>query len=209
MALVFNFLYNNFNYKWYLSNMTMQDILLELSPYDVNCKINNGWFLIGVRFNDNWQVLEPVNPLIEFCENDGMQYYGAPLKDVSLDEVFQCIKETIEHNKDLERRLSLFQEKVKEMQELFKNEDYNVLKTLEFKLKKSKEKNKKEKEKQEKVKIPSENTDIEKLKDNKENVIEEEKLIDNEEVTMDDGVVFVDTIAELSNNKMNENNYLK
>lgn len=186
----------------------MQDVLLELSPYDVDCKIKKGWFLIGVRFNENWQILEPENPLIEFCENDGMQYYGAPLEKVSLDEVFKCIKETIEHNKDLERRLMLFQEKVKELQELFKNEDYKVLKTLEFKLKRLKEKNNKKITKEQEDKIQENIIDTSIEEEDKKEVNDTVTQI-NEPIPVDEGIVFVDTIAEISDNKMNENNYLK
>lgn len=178
--------------------MTIQDILIELSPYNVNCKIENGWFAIGVKFNSEWQILEPVNPLIEFLEDNGMQYYGASLKEVSFDEVFQCIKETIEHNKDLEKRLILFKEKVKEMQELFKSEDYNTLKTLVFKLKR---KNKKEIKEKKSETEEIENEEIVKQPDNKEEIKEMETVVD-------EGIVYVDTIAEMSGNKVNENNYL-
>lgn len=212
--MVFNCLYNNFNFLW---NMTMQDILLELSEYNVNCRINDGWFLIGVKFKNDWQVLEPTNDKIEFCERNGMQYYGAPLQEVSLDEVFECIKETIEHNKDLEKRLVLFQEKIKEMQELFKTEDYNTLKTLEFKIKKPKEKNdkkiNKKDTKQNKVEIEKKDKKVEKDtadEDIIEEVVNKETIVNNSNpIPVDDGIMFVDTIAEMSNNKMNQNNYLQ
>lgn len=207
--MVFDIIYNNINYL--RNTMTMQDILIELSEYNVTCQIQKGWFLIGVKFNDDWQVLEPVNKQIEFCENNGMQYYGAPLENVSLDEVFQCIRETIDYNKDLEKRLILFQEKVKELREIFKNEDYNSLKTLEFKVKKPKEKNTKKNKKC----TEENNIETDKIIEKEEKVEEikptqtTKKAKSMEPITVDEGIVYVDTIAEMSGNKVNGNNYLK
>lgn len=190
--------------------MTMQDILIELSDYDVNCQIKNGFFMIGVRFNKNWQVLEPTNDLIEFVPQNGMHYYGASIQDVTFDEVFQCIKDTIEYNKDLERRLVLFQEKIEELRELFKDEDFDKLKTLEFVFKPIEEKKnnkktvaKKDKPKKEKIKSDVKKPKIE------ENIVEQEQPKQTEDIPVDEGIVFVDTIAEISGNKLNQNNYLK
>ena len=183
----------------------MQDILIELSDYDVNCQIKNGFFVVGVRFNKSWQVLEPVNPQIEFASQDGMWYYGASLKDVTFDEVFCCIKETIEHNKDLERRLILFQEKVEELKQLFKDEECDKLKTLEFTFKDKEDVSKNEKK-------PNRNKNKSKEKTKKKQIVDTqitEKVEDKvETVNVTDGIVFVDTIAELSDNKVNQNNYL-
>lgn len=193
--MVFNCICNNNNNMWNI--MTMQDILLELSQYDVNCTITGDWFAIGLKFKQDWQVVEPTNPLIECVMHDGLQYYGAPLKDVSIEEVFNCIKETIEYNKDLERRIVLFREKVQELQEIFKNEDYNTLKTIEFKIKKKKDKKKKE-----------ENT-IEEVTANTEEIIEDDDNNDNE-YDYNDGLTYNGEYGEIDvENKPNENKYLE
>lgn len=203
--------------------MTMQDILIELSDYDVNCQIKNGFFMIGINFDKNWQILSPSNTQIEFVSQNGVWYYGASLKEVTFDEVFQCIKDTIEYNKDLERRLLLFQEKIDELRQLFKEEDFNKLKTLEFTFKTKEETKKSERKTNKKKNKPKE-------KNKKETKIQAEgeiaepqdvetedfkpqeqmkKAYTSEPISVDDGVVFVDTIAEMSGNKVNQNNYLK
>lgn len=221
--MVFNIVYNNFNCKWNIK-MTMQDILIELSDYDVNCQVKNGFFVIGVSFNENWQVLEPMNSQIEFTSHNGMWYYGASLKEVTFDEVFQCIQETIEHNKDLERRLILFKEKVEELRRLFKEEEVEKLKTLEFTFKTEEETKRTEKKSVRKKNKPKEKVKKE-TKAQKEEKITESQPVETEEfkiqknmskavyppepISVDDGVVFVDTIAEMSGNKVNQNNYLK
>lgn len=202
--------------------MTMQDILIELSDYDVSCQIKNGFFMIGVSFNKDWQILEPVNPQIEFVSQNGMWYYAASLKEVTVDEVFQCIKETIEHNKDLERRLLLFQEKIGELEHLFKDEDYDKLKTLEFTFRVKEDSNKNDKKTSRRKKVKGKNTKEAKTQIEKENTepiataTEEFKQQENttkaytsEPISVDNGVVFVDTIAEISGNKTNQNNYLR
>lgn len=194
--------------------MTIQDILLELSAYNVDCRINGEWFLIGLKFKKDWQILQPSNPLIEFVENEGIQYYGAPLKDVSFDEVFECIKETIEHNKDLEKRVILFQEKVTELQEIFKKEDYKTLKTLEFKFKKPKENKERKKSTEKQPSQPNkvesvenvveENTEVKEKRSKKSTATKKPRRVEENY----DDICYVDTIAEMTNNKLNENNYL-
>lgn len=173
--------------------MMIQDILTELSPYNVNFKINNGWILIGLEFNKNWQIIQPSDTSIEFCEQNGICYYGAQLGQVSFEQLYECIQDTIEYNKDLEKRIKLFQEKSNELQELFKVEDYETLKTLEFKFKRKK--------------IKKENKEIEvniqnETSNDKDNIGIKEVVKNTEQeikpIPVDDGVVFVDTIKEMS-----------
>lgn len=138
--------------------MDFQDILMSLSDYSVNCKIMDGWLVIGVTFNRDWQILRPSNASIELVENNkGSCYYGAPLKDVTVDEVFNSIMETIEYNKDIEKKVLLFRDKVAELKTLFAQEDYDTLKQLEFKFKKKKgKKSEKQKEVEDKEIISDE-----------------------------------------------------
>lgn len=122
--------------------LNLQDKMIELASYNVGCKIENGYYLITIHYEDNWKIIPPENSLIECATHNGATYYCAPVSEVSFDEVFISINETIEYNMDLERKVVLFKEKVSELQTIFAEEELDVLRTITFKYKKSKRKNK-------------------------------------------------------------------
>lgn len=168
--------------------MDFQDILMSLSDYSVNCKIMDGWLVIGVTFNRDWQILRPSNPSIELVENStGSCYYGAPLKDVTVDEVFNSIMETIEYNKDIEKKVLLFRDKVAELKALFSQEDYDTLKQLEFKFKKRKGK---------KVEKQKDSEDKENISDEQEHVSEETQPCEDTDVETADNTEDTDNPFE-------------
>lgn len=117
--------------------MELQENLIEFASYNIDFKIQDGWFIIGIQYDNDWTVIEPQNSKIEYLHKDGKHYYGAILDNDSLiNETFDLIRLTISYNKDLEKKVDLFQEKVKELQNIFANTDYEDLKNLEFKVKK-------------------------------------------------------------------------
>lgn len=169
--------------------MTLQENLIELSPYNIDFRYYGNWYLIGVQYKEGWQILEPDNPLIEHMPKDGKYYYSAPMNKVSIDEIFNSIKDTIEHNKDLQKKVELFQQKIEELQNIFSVEDYDTLLTLSFKYKKYKKR---------------------KIKDkvNSEVISEEENKL-NESESLDDyadEVQFMDTMNE---EEVSENKFLE
>lgn len=129
-CLVFDFLYNNDNNLWYLMNL--QDIMVKLAEYSVGCRIMDGYFLINITYKDNWNVIPPENDKIEFAQKNGVSYYMAMINEVSFDEVFNSIKETIDYNIDLQKKVNLFKAKVDELQEIFAKEDLETLRTIRF-----------------------------------------------------------------------------
>lgn len=178
----------------------LEEQLKALAEYEVDFKYQKDWFIVGITFKPQWVIVEPSNTLIEYVEKDGRYYYGAPVDSIKVDDIFCCINETIEYNKDIERKMDLFNRKVDELQELFAIENYDDLITLEFKLKRKKTakatktnksikhevniKEQKEENKQEKVKV-------------EQYIPVDTPIINNTEVDIpDDGVVYVDTIAE-------------
>lgn len=180
--------------------MSLQDRLMELSPYNVDFKFCGEWFLIGIEYKKGWQVIKPSNELIEHLAKGGRYYYCAPSKEVSVDEVFGCISETIEHNKDLEKKVELFQAKVGELQEIFSSEDLATLQTLEFKFKKNGKKGRKPSKAAEPA---GEGEKAEKEEETQvyEDFVEEKgKPVAAEEeggIYVDDGVKYVDTLKDL------------
>lgn len=131
MACVcFNFLCNNDINLWNLMNL--QDIMVKLAEYSVGCRIMDGYFLINITYKDNWNVIPPENDKIEFAQKNGVSYYMAMINEVSFDEVFNSIKETIDYNIDLQKKVNLFKDKVDELQEIFAKEDLETLRTIRF-----------------------------------------------------------------------------
>lgn len=126
----FNFLCNNDYNLWNLMNL--QDIMVKLAEYSVGCRIMDGYFLINITYKDNWNVIPPENDKIEFLQKNGVSYYMAKIDEVSFDEVFNSIKETIDYNIDLQKKVNLFKAKVDELQEIFAKEDLETLRTIRF-----------------------------------------------------------------------------
>ena len=97
-----------------------------------------------------------------------------------IDDLFNIIDATIEYNLDLQKKLILFKEKTEELQEIFSNEDYETLKTIEFKITKKEAKKKivrkPRKKTQEKPKRNTTNkkskTEIQETKDTAKEIVE-------------------------------------
>ena len=155
--------------------MDLQEKLIELSEYGVSFNVASGNFVIKIKYNSNWTIIQPDGNEIAFYrdENDDSVYYYVASVTTSIDKIFFAIDETIEYNRELELKVELFKEKMSELQEIFAQEPLDVLRTLEFKLKKKKEKRKKEKVVKEKE------DDI----NNIEEVSENEPAVDKNEET--------------------------
>jgi len=155
--------------------MDLQEKLIELSEYGVSFNVASGNFVIKIKYNSNWTIIQPDGNEIAFYrdENDDSVYYYVASVTTSIDKIFFAIDETIEYNRELELKVELFKEKMSELQEIFAQEPLDVLRTLEFKLKKKKEKTKKEKVVKEKE------DDI----NNIEEVSENEPAVDKNEET--------------------------
>lgn len=167
--------------------MTLQDSLKEFAPYNIDIKMMQGWLIVGMTYKKSWQILKPLNELIEQRENDDRIYYCAPMNQVDADDVFVSIRDTINYNIDMEKKVELFQAKVNELQNIFSELDYEELVTIEFKYKKKKKGNTK---KQSQKAIEEEIT---------ENTVEESDIIDNDEELVDEDNKNIPTEQDLAN----------
>lgn len=116
--------------------MDLQSKMIELSEYSFGCRVIDGMFLVNIRFKDGWKVIPPEDDSIEFGDKTGITYYCSEVNNDKLEKIFTSINETIEYNKDLEKKLVLFRSKVAELQEVFAEEDLATLETITFKYKK-------------------------------------------------------------------------
>ena len=167
--------------------MTLQDSLKEFAPYNIDIKMIQGWLIVGMTYKKSWQILKPLNELIEQRENDDRIYYCAPMNQVDADDVFNSIRDTINYNIDMEKKVELFQVKVNELQNIFSELDYEELVTIEFKYKKKKKGNtKKQNQKVIEEEIP-------------ENIVEESDIINEDEELVEEHNENIPTEEDLAN----------
>ena len=167
--------------------MTLQDSLKEFAPYNIDIKMMQGWLIVGMTYKKSWQILKPLNELIEQRENDDRIYYCAPMNQVDADDVFVSIRDTINYNIDMEKKVELFQAKVNELQNIFSELDYEELVTIEFKYKKKKKGNtKKQSQKVIEEDIP-------------ENITEESDILDEDEELVEEHYEHFPTEEDLAN----------
>jgi hypothetical protein len=106
--------------------------LKELSNYDITFEIKQGYYHISIDFIDGWDIILPENNDIYVEKRNGKYHYIASTDAIGINDLFKCIEQTINYNKDLEKKLELFKEKTAKLQEIFSKENYEKLKTLEF-----------------------------------------------------------------------------
>ena len=128
-------------------------------------------------YNPDWSVLMPENKDIYVEERNGVHHYIALVDNINIGDMFKCIDETINYNKDLERKLILFKEKTKELQDIFSKEEYDKLKTLEFRFPPQK-KTKKTTKKKTEIKVNETNSVS--VTEEKENTTVTEKEVDEQ-----------------------------
>lgn len=118
--------------------MSLEEIIIKLAPYNIVCKTVEGYFLVSLTFDKDWQIVKPDNINVECGIRKGICYYSTPISETGIQEIFDSINETILYNENLAKKLELFETKMKEMQDLFTDEDIETLKTLTFKFKRPK-----------------------------------------------------------------------
>ena len=170
--------------------MTLQDSLKEFAPYNIDIKMIQGWLIVGMTYKKSWQILKPLNELIEQRENDDRIYYCAPMNQVDADDVFVSIRDTINYNIDMEKKVELFQVKVNELQNIFSELDYEELVTIEFKYKKKKKGNtKKQNQKVIEEEIP------ENIEEESDIINEDEELVEEHNENIPTGEDFANFVG--------------
>ena len=120
--------------------MDIQEIFIKLANYDISCRTYEGHFLISVRYDQDWAVIEPSDTRVQCKAHAGGYVYCAPIADGGLDAIFESIQETIEYNETAIKKHALFQKKVEELSKIFVDNDIEYLEHLEFVYKSPKKK---------------------------------------------------------------------
>lgn len=113
----------------------LQDKIELIKPYFRSLETYNDALIIRVHFPPKWAVFPSDDGKIKAAPSDQKAYeyfYYGDSNKVSLDDIFDFIKETIEVNQSIEEKAKLLVEKTKELQELFETTPLEKLKTLNF-----------------------------------------------------------------------------
>ena len=163
-----------------ISKLMLQEEIMKLGEYFRGIEYFNDALIVKVQFPIQWKVFPTKNGEIKPAEGDtkGEYFYYGNSNNVTLDDIFNVISETIAVNKDAEQKVQFLIDKRRELDELFKVTPFEKLKTLKFvfeeaKIEKPKRKyTKKKKAAQEEIKEPIEET-------NEEVAVNEEVKEDN------------------------------
>ena len=125
--------------------MTLQERITSLSEYDISLETYNGNFIVTIRYKKEWKINTPSDETIIFSKDksdESVCYYAVPITG-DIEKIFNEIDIVVQRNKEMEEKVVLYKEMREKMKELFRKEDIQTLRTLEFKFKKQKNKGKK------------------------------------------------------------------
>jgi len=159
----------------------LQDKIELIKPYFRSLETYNDALIIRVHFPPKWAVFPSDDGKIKAAPSDQKAYeyfYYGDSNKVSLDDIFDFIKETIEVNQSIEEKAKLLVEKTKELQELFETTPLEKLKTLNFVMEDIKKP--KAKRKYTRRKKVQENVKEEPISEPEETIINEEPIAEEE-----------------------------
>ena len=162
--------------------MTLNEQLMSLKAYSVGFNIYEGTVVVNVTYPNGWGIINPNVDDIKMFADEGKYYYCISI-DKDINSIFELIDATIEHNKELEAKVALFNSKINELKQLFIDESYETLLGLTFNFKKKR----KYVKKNAKEKALKEGTIEEKIENSQEENIDEkiEMAIEQKEVNND------------------------
>lgn len=172
----------------------LQERIKDIEEYRPNITFQDGALVVKIIYKKNWQVLQPEDTeTIAFSKDDNvpdLYWYVALLENA--DYIFDLIEKTIAVNKEMEKKISLYETKINELRELFLSDmSYEKLETLQFvfhtpKNKRSYNKTKKVVEQTDQILTTIEPTTEEILIDNPYS--EEPLTIKQEDITFDNEI---------------------
>lgn len=113
--------------------MDLEKYLEDLKDYDIAFEIKQGYYHVSIEYDKDWEIVDPENNCIYVEVRNGVCHYIVAVGSATIDDIFKAINMTINYNLDLQKKLELFKKKTKELQEIFANENIEVLEGLEFK----------------------------------------------------------------------------
>jgi hypothetical protein len=124
----------------------MFDYISNLRPYFHSLREINENVSLDIKLPLNWQyddIIKPYRSVHVMAQDKNDKFVLLSLISVANKEgyevVYACAKEIIKINKEEEEKQKLFQQKVKELEELFKNQSLDKLKDINLGLKNGQE----------------------------------------------------------------------
>lgn len=114
---------------------SFQERVKALEEYNPNITFKDGAFILRIKFKKSWTVMEPENPDdVAYGTDDHDKTWHIYVSTIeNSDKVFDLIDETIAVNREMEKKITLYKEKVKELQELFLSDiPYDKLVQIQF-----------------------------------------------------------------------------
>ena len=163
----------------------LQDEISKLGGFFKGIEYYNDALIVKVGFPNRWQVYPSDNGLIKPAGGEHEEgadtiqyYYYGDSNNVTLDDIFNLINDTITANRDAEMKVRLLTDKYDELKDLFRQYSYEELLSLKFVF----DKNKEIKEEKPKRKYTKKKKKEEKIEqDAKEEEITVSNEIENEE----------------------------
>jgi len=114
---------------------SLQDRIKAIEAFRPDITFKDGTFILKIKYKSGWTIIKPQDPeRVAFAEDKSIKnfyWYVANIEDT--DMVFDVIEETINVNKEFEKKIELYKVKVQELKDLFlSNETYERLSTLQF-----------------------------------------------------------------------------
>lgn len=113
----------------------LQEEIMRFGDFFKGIERFNDALIVKVVFPSRWQVFSSKDERIKPAKGndvDGEYYYYGDTNNVSLDEIFGLIDDTVKINREIEEKVSLLVEYRKKLEQLFEENNIDTLKRLEF-----------------------------------------------------------------------------
>ena len=116
--------------------MNLQHRIKKKEGYFKSIEIHNGYLTMIVNFKPKWGVFPSPDEKIKVGNSpsgvkDEWVYYGK-YDEVTVDEIFDLVEQTIDVNLEAALKIELMKEKIDELKKLFAETPYSKLQTLTF-----------------------------------------------------------------------------
>lgn len=113
----------------------LQDSIKEISKYFRGLDVYNEAIMVKVEFPKNWNIYDSEDGKIKTTPSeagDGLIYYYGNSNEVTYEDIFAFVENTIHSNENIAKKIELLKIKGDELKELFSSLSYEELLTLKF-----------------------------------------------------------------------------
>ena len=157
--------------------MALQEEIFSIQEYFRSIEYFGKGIVVKVELPPKWSVYPSQDGKIKVTPDENipnMYFYYTDLNEGTLEGIFSLIRETVDMNLSVIKKITLMKEKIEELKELFASKPIDELVNLKFTFEEEKKKRKYTKKKKEEEPKPS--------KEEKEiTVTEEENKVDDNE----------------------------